>query len=123
MQSFELKIDYLNDRLQIVIAKIQQSLPEMKRDGNNVLGSLWAELIYNEDSTSRSGSVLPQVEFIPKLAKQLQDSPAQIIADFEEIRRYGEFPLHEISEETSNRCHSNGPFWSPFLCYWQCDET
>lgn len=75
-------------RLQIVIAKIQQSLPEMKRDGNNVLGSLWSEILFNEDSTTRSGSVLPQVEFIPKLAKQLQDNPFQVIKDFEEIRKF-----------------------------------
>ncbi|RDB28821.1 hypothetical protein Hypma_015435 [Hypsizygus marmoreus] len=80
--------EFDKDRLAVVIAKIQQSLPEMKRDGNNVLGSVWADLIYNEDSTSRCGSVLPQVEFIPKLAKQLQESPAEVIADFEEIRKY-----------------------------------
>jgi Zn-dependent M16 (insulinase) family peptidase len=31
--------------------------------------------------------VLVQTSFIPKLTKQLQESPAQVIADFEEIRR------------------------------------
>jgi hypothetical protein len=70
-----------------VIAKIQQSLPEMKRDGNNVLGSLWADLIYDDNSTSRVGSIIPQADFIPKLAKQLQASPAEVIADFEEMRK------------------------------------
>jgi len=74
-------------RLQVVLAKIQQSLPEMKRDGSNVLSSLWATLFYAENSTSRSGGVLPQAEFIPKLAKALQDAPNEVIADFEEIRR------------------------------------
>lgn len=59
----------------------------MKRSGNNVLGSLWAELVFNENSTSRAGAVLPQIEFIPKLTKQLQESPAEVIADFEEIRK------------------------------------
>ncbi|KAF8078531.1 Metalloenzyme, LuxS/M16 peptidase-like protein [Lyophyllum atratum] len=80
--------EFDKERLQIVIAKTQQSLPELKRDGNNVLGSLWADLVYSEDSTSRAGGVLPQVEFIPKLAKQLQETPAEVIADFEEIRNY-----------------------------------
>jgi len=77
-------------RLQIVIAKIQQSLPEMKRDGSNVLGSLWADLMYSDNSTSRFGTVLPQSEFIPTLAKQLQLSPAEVTADFEEIRKCSE---------------------------------
>ncbi|KAF9460806.1 Metalloenzyme, LuxS/M16 peptidase-like protein [Collybia nuda] len=75
------------ERLQIVIAKVQQSLPEMKRDGNNVLGSLWSEILFNGSSTMRSGSVLPQVEFIPKLAQQLQEDPTKVIEDFEEIRQ------------------------------------
>ena len=59
----------------------------MKRDGSNVLSSLWATLLYAENSTSRSGGVLPQAEFIPKLAKSLQDAPNEVIADFEGIRR------------------------------------
>jgi hypothetical protein len=78
-----------------VIAKIQQSLPEMKRDGNNVLGSLWADLIYDDNSTSRFGGIIPQADFIPKLAKQLQASPAEVIADFEEIRKCSKFWIFE----------------------------
>jgi Zn-dependent M16 (insulinase) family peptidase len=70
------------------LAKIQQSLPEMKRDGSNVLSSLWATLLYAESSTSRAGGILPQTEFIPKLAKRLQESPSDVIADFQEIRKY-----------------------------------
>jgi hypothetical protein len=74
--------------LQVVLAKIQQSLPEMKRDGSNVLGSLWATLMYGDNSTFRSGGVLPQAEFIPKLSQLLQESPSEVLADFEEIRKY-----------------------------------
>ncbi|KAG6820112.1 hypothetical protein H0H93_005259 [Arthromyces matolae] len=80
--------EFDKDRLQIVIAKIQQSLPELKRSGDNVLGSLWAELVFNEDSTSRAGSILPQLDFIPKIAKQLQENPAELISDLEEIRTH-----------------------------------
>jgi hypothetical protein len=61
----------------------------MKRDGNTVLGSLWADLLYNEASTSRAGGILPQIDVMPKLAKQLADNPEQVIADLQEIRRYG----------------------------------
>ena len=74
----------------MVLAKIQQSLPEMKRDGSNVLSSLWASLFYAENSTSRFGGVLPQAEFIPKVTKELQENPEQVITDFEEIRKFSE---------------------------------
>ncbi|KAF9069136.1 Metalloenzyme, LuxS/M16 peptidase-like protein [Rhodocollybia butyracea] len=80
--------EFDKERLAVTIAKIQQSLPEMKRDGNTVLGSLWADLMFSEKSTSRAGGVLPQVDFVPKLAKELQESPDKILADFEEIRKH-----------------------------------
>lgn len=74
--------------LQVTIAKVQQSLPELKRDGSNVLASLWSDLVlYSQDSTSRAGGILPQLEFVPKLAKQLQESPSEVIADLEAIRK------------------------------------
>ncbi|KAH9837131.1 Metalloenzyme, LuxS/M16 peptidase-like protein [Rhodofomes roseus] len=76
------------ERLQITIAKIQQSLPEMKRDGDTVLGSVSAELLFDETSMSRMTMALPQTEFIPKLAEQLQQSPEEVVKDFEEIRRH-----------------------------------
>ena len=58
----------------------------MKRDGDTVLSSISHELLYAESSTSRMGSVVPQMEFIPKLAQQLQEAPAEVLKDFEEIR-------------------------------------
>ncbi|KAJ6503445.1 Metalloenzyme, LuxS/M16 peptidase-like protein [Mycena vitilis] len=84
--------EFNKERLQVTIAKIQQSLPEMKRDGNTVLGSLWADALFNEASTSRAGGILPQNDFIPNLAKQLSESPEQVIADLQEIRRYATDP-------------------------------
>jgi hypothetical protein len=54
-----------------------------------VLGSLWAEQLYSEASTSRAGGVLPQIDFIPKIAKQLAESPEQVVADLQEIRKFG----------------------------------
>ena len=76
--------------LQVTVAKIQQSLPELKRDGSTVLNSVSSCLLSSEQSTSRAGSVLPQAEFIPKLAAQLQESPNEVIKDFEELRKHRE---------------------------------
>ena len=82
--------EFDKDRLQVTVAKIAQSLPELKRDGDNVLGSVSAELLYDESSTSRMGAVVPQIEYIPKLVQQLQESPADVVKDLEEIRRHRE---------------------------------
>lgn len=75
------------ERLQVAVAKIQQSLPEMKRSGSNVLGALWADMLYDKSSTSLAGSLFAQMDFIPKLSKQLQEEPEAAIADFEAIRK------------------------------------
>ncbi len=74
-------------RIQVTIAKLQQSLPEMKRDGNTVLESAWADLIYSDRSTSRAVGVLPQIDFMPKLSQELQENPGSVIKAFEDIRR------------------------------------
>lgn len=80
--------EFDKERLSVVLAKIQQSLPELKRDGNTVLNSLWMNMLYNEKSTSRSAGVLSLMEFIPQLTKNLQEKPDEVIKDFEEIRSY-----------------------------------
>lgn len=70
------------------MAKIQQSLPEYKRDGSTVLNSLSTNLIYSEKSTGRASGVLSLVDSIPVLAKKLQDSPEEVIQEFEQIRGF-----------------------------------
>lgn len=83
-----LNVNQFVRRLQVAVAKIQQALPELKRDGSNVLGSLCSQMLYNEDSVSRSGGILSQIEFTPQLARRLQENPEEVIADLEEVRRH-----------------------------------
>lgn len=68
-------------------AKITQSIPELKRDGNTVLSAYSSDQLYDEASTSRANSVLEQMKALPKLVKQLQDDPNEVIKDFEEMRK------------------------------------
>ncbi|KAJ4001026.1 Metalloenzyme, LuxS/M16 peptidase-like protein [Lentinula boryana] len=109
--------EFDKERLAITIAKVQQSLPEMKRDGSTVLGSLWADLMFSKESTSRAGGVLPQVDFIPKLAKELQESPERVIADLEEIRKHVIDPSGMRFSVTGNVLKLNHPrsTWSKYF--------
>ncbi|KAH0838375.1 Metalloenzyme, LuxS/M16 peptidase-like protein [Lanmaoa asiatica] len=76
------------ERLLVSAAKLAQSLPELKRDGNNVLSSVSAEALFDKSSTSLAGSILSQAEFVPKLIKELQEFPEHVIAAFEKLRKY-----------------------------------
>ncbi|KAI9572885.1 Metalloenzyme, LuxS/M16 peptidase-like protein [Boletus coccyginus] len=75
------------ERLLVSAAKLAQSLPELKRDGNNVLSSIWAGTLFDKSSTSLAGAILSQAGFVPKLIKDLQESPEQVIAAFERLRK------------------------------------
>jgi hypothetical protein len=97
----------------------------MKRDGETVLESLWDSLMFDDSSTSRAGGALPQAEFIPNLLKSLQESPTDVIADFEEIRKYSKLlksiALLSISAHFSFM-NSHGSFGHQVFCHWKCSE-
>ena len=75
-------------RLQVTCAKILQGLPELKRDGNTMLSSYSAELLYDQTSTARTNAISGQMKAIPELVKMLQENPEQVRKDFEEIRKH-----------------------------------
>jgi hypothetical protein len=56
--------------------------------------------MFDDSSTSRAGSALFQAEFIPELLKSLQESPDEVIANFEEIRKYS-----KLTAVLSNPAH------------------
>lgn len=59
----------------------------MKRDGNTVLYSTMAEVLYSEKSVYRALGVTEMMDSIPKLIKRLSDDPQSIVADLETIRQ------------------------------------
>lgn len=81
----------------MTLAKLQQAIPEMKRDGNTVMSAVWTELLFDERSTSRANGVTTQMDVIPKLIKQLQESPDSLLNDFEEIRKHSRFSFSKFS--------------------------
>jgi len=50
-------------------------------------------MLYDKSSTSLAGAILPQSDFVPKLIQNLQEDPDTVVADFEELRKYGAFPV------------------------------
>jgi hypothetical protein len=79
--------------------------------------------MYNESCTSRAGSVLPQAESIPKLSKLLQESPNEVIADFEEIRKYSKLiTIPSNNDQTQPIYNSHGPFGHEIFGHWECLE-
>lgn len=76
-------------RLAVSIAKIQQSLPESKRDGNAVVSSASGRLLFDETSSLQANALMTQLEFVPKLAQLIKDDPKKVVKDLEQLRSYG----------------------------------
>lgn len=73
-------------RLEVTTAKVQQSLPELKRDGNTVMYAVSGDLLFDETSASKASDILAQMDHIPKLAQQLKDDPEAVISEFKQIQ-------------------------------------
>lgn len=79
--------------------------------------------MYNDNCTSRSGTVLPQAEFIPKLSKILEESPSEVIADFEEIRKYRKLiVIPSSSAKVQLIYNSHGSVGHQIFGHWKCLE-
>ena len=79
--------------MQVILAKAQQTLPESKRDGENVRLCLWSDLMFAENSTARYEGVFQQAELIPRLIQRLRESPQDVLDDFESIRKHSTVDL------------------------------
>jgi Zn-dependent M16 (insulinase) family peptidase len=79
--------EFNEERLKVTVAKLQQNIPETKRDGNNVVSSVSGGLLKTKQSTLQAAGIMTQMTFIPQLAKALEENPAEIKQDFEELRK------------------------------------
>ena len=77
--------------------------------------------MFDDSSTSRAGSTLLQAESIPKLLKSLQESPSEVIANFEEIRKYSKLTA-VLSSSTHLFENSHGSFGHQVFGHWKCPE-
>jgi len=103
--------------LSVTAAKLQQALPEAKRDGNSVAGALSESLLYSNASVSRAGSVLEQIEFIPRLVEDLKSNPEKVVKAMDQLRQHCEYscvvtPLKYLTH------HSDSTFRITLCDYW-----
>lgn len=95
-QHYEASIEWLSDlltggifdveRLKVTAAKIQQSLPEQKREGDTVVWAMSTSLMF--DSLQQANAILEQSDFNPTVIKKLEEDPQSVVNDLEEFRKY-----------------------------------
>ncbi|CAE6445118.1 unnamed protein product [Rhizoctonia solani] len=81
--------EYVKDRLEVNVAKLLQSIPEQKRDGDTIMKAISRSLTFEiSKSVSKSRDITTQMEFIPKLARRLQEKSEEVITEMKEFREH-----------------------------------
>jgi Zn-dependent M16 (insulinase) family peptidase len=86
--------EFTKERLEITLAKVQQSLPEMKRDGSSMAKSVFSELAYDKTLTSSYAGIISLMEWIPRLAAEVQDNVQNVVEKLEKVRALSACPDH-----------------------------
>ena len=83
--------EFAEDRLEVTIAKLQQSLPQYKRDGNGVAGAVSTDLMYDASCTARYSTVTAMMEWIPRIAKELKENPKDLVQKLKRVQAISTF--------------------------------
>ncbi|KAG8786710.1 hypothetical protein FRC15_010850 [Serendipita sp. 397] len=78
--------EFTKERLEVTLAKVQQSLPELKRDGNTVSKSVFNELMFDKSLTSISGGLLALMDWVPRVAAEVKEKPEFVIEQLKKVR-------------------------------------
>jgi Zn-dependent M16 (insulinase) family peptidase len=72
----------------VLVAKEVQNLPLRKRSGGSVANAtIWNMTVDSTLSPSQAGGLLAQLETLPRIADEIRDEPAKVIAALETIRK------------------------------------
>src|SRR5258706_7994104 len=83
--------EFAEDRLGVTIAKIQQSLPQYKRDGNGVAVAVSTDLTYDASSTARCATVTGMMEWVPRISKELKENPKEMVRKMKRVQAISTF--------------------------------
>ncbi|PVF99908.1 hypothetical protein CPB86DRAFT_846178 [Serendipita vermifera] len=79
--------EFTKERLEVTLAKVQQSLPELKRDGNTIARSVYSDLIFDKSLTTTHGGVVALMDWIPRVSAEVQENVQGVIEKLEEVRK------------------------------------
>jgi Zn-dependent M16 (insulinase) family peptidase len=82
--------EFTKERLEVTLAKVQQSLPELKRDGNTVARSVFNDLVFDKSLTTTHGGVVALMDWIPKVSAEVQENVQSVIEKLEQVRKISE---------------------------------
>jgi hypothetical protein len=83
--------EFAEDRLEVTVAKLQQNLPQYKRDGNGVASAVSTDLTFDASCTVRYATVTGMMEWVPRVAKQLKENPKEVVGKMKHVQAISTF--------------------------------
>ena len=74
------------ERARVLGTKMESSVSEMKRDGNEVVEIMMNSMMFQAESNHQATNMIRQQEFLKKLRARLDCSPNEVLSNLEEIR-------------------------------------
>jgi Zn-dependent M16 (insulinase) family peptidase len=111
--------EFVEDRLEVTIAKLQQSLPQYKRDGNGVAGAVSTDLTFDVSCTARYSTVTGMMEWVPRISKELKESPKEVVRKMKKVQAISTFFYVSLTcfVVGAYTCDSDRPVFVPVLCH------
>ena len=83
--------EFAEDRLKVTIAKLQQSLPQYKRDGSAIVSGVSTDLTFDASCTARYSTVTGMMEWVPRIAKELKENPREVVQKMKKVQAISAF--------------------------------
>lgn len=109
--------EFAEDRLGVTIAKMQQSLPQYKRDGSGVAGAVSSDLTFDASCTARCATVTGMMEWVPRISKELKENPKEVVRKMKKVQAISMFFLLTCFITGAYPCDSDRPVFVPVLCH------
>ncbi len=79
---------FISERVQVVATKLENSISEMKRDGESVGRDMLTAMTFSSDSNVYAITMMQQKPFLNKLVKDVESGQSQgILQDLEDLRK------------------------------------
>lgn len=80
-------VNFTNERAKTRIARVLNSIPAAKQDAGSIVGAVYDNIYFNNQTYLHASSFLRQKQFLEKVKQELDTKPESLINKLQELRR------------------------------------
>ena len=80
-------VDFTNERAKTRIARVLNSIPHAKQDAGSIVGAVYDNIYFNNQTYLHAASFLRQKQFLERVKKELDSKPESLVNKLQELRK------------------------------------